>query len=947
MPSEFCVPAYAFQSVNVFVIKVQIRQCPVTDMPLPPTGTVTFLFTDIEGSTKLARKLAEAWPIIQAKHNALLQAAFTTHQGYVFQSIGDELDAAFETASDALIAALTAQRALNTEDWGGKGPIRVRMGLHTGPATPRADAYDGYLTLSYTKRLMSTAFGGQILLSESTEALLHGSLPEGITLRDLGEHRLKDFERGERIFQVVAQDLPAEFPRLKSLDVTPNNLPVQLTSFIGRSKEKDEAEQMLSKGRLLTLTGPSGSGKTRLALQVAAEMIDHFRDGVFFVALAPIIEPGLVASTIAQTLGVVESSGKSITESLKDHLHNKSLLLLLDNFEQVVSAAPLVAEILAACSETKILLTSREGLRISGEREYPVPPLALPSLKQLPPPELLSQFAAVELFIQRARAAKPGFEITDDTSPAIAEICYRLDGLPLAIELAAARIKVLPPSALLTRMEHRLEFLTGGGRDLPARQQTLRNAIAWSYDLLDENEQEFFRRLSVFAGGCTVDAVEAIAEDHPSPGSVLDRLESLLDKSLLQEVEGTNYELRFRMLETLREFGLEQLGASGEQATLQRRHANYFLAIAEQTEARLESAGQVEWINRMEQEHDNLRAALEWSKTADSTSETCLRLASALGLFWEARGYYTEGRELLSAILLTERALGRTAARASILARAAALAYRQSDYSATMSLAGESLAIYREVGDRQGIATALIKLGNTATELGDYARASGFLDDALKTWRALKDKHGIARTLISSGWVALRSGKYGLAKSRLMEALALSRDLGDTRNIAFELSGLGEVALRQHDYVRATQLVEESLGLRRQLGNKWGVGVSLGILGWIAMREENWDRAMARLGESLEIRREIGDQSGSAWCLERLAAVALAQGQAEKAARLFGAGAALRASIRSVIDPADQPAYNSKILSLRKELGKERFTTIWDEGRALALEQAVVYALES
>jgi predicted ATPase/class 3 adenylate cyclase len=916
-------------------------------MSLHPSGTVTFLFTDIEGSTKLARKLLDKWPVIQAQLNTLMQAAIATHRGYVFRSIGDELGVAFETALNALKGALAAQRALNMEDWGGKGPIRVRMGLHTGLAVPRANEYDGYLTLAHTKRLMSTAYGGQILLSESTEALLRDLLPKGITLRDLGEHRLKDFERGEHIFQVVAQDLPAEFPQLKSLDVSPNNLPVQLTSFIGRLKEKDELKQILSKERLLTLTGPGGSGKTRLALQVAAEMIEHFKDGVFFVALASITEPDLVASTIAQSLGVIESSGRSILHSLTDHLQNKSLLLLLDNFEQVISAAPLVAELLAACSGLRILITSREGLRISGESEYPVLPLALPNLKKLPPLESLSQCAAVELFVQRAKTVKRGFELTDDTAAEVAEICYRLDGLPLAIELAAARIKLLHPRAILTRMEHRLEFLTGGGRDLPSRQQTLRNAIAWSYDLLDENEQKLFRRLSVFVGGCSVEAAEVIAEDNPARGSILDRLESLLDKNLLREVEGTNRELRFMMLETLREFGLEQLEASGEQGKIQRRHAKYFLSIAEQTEARLERAGQIEWINRMEQEHGNLRAALEWSKTADGTAETCLRLASALGLFWESRGYFNEGRKLLGALLLTEPALGRTATRARILARAAELAYRQSDYSATMSFAEESLTIYREVGDGQGIASALIKLGNAATEMGDYATASGFLEDALKTWGELEDKHGTARALISLGWVALRSGKYSLAKTRLIEALALSRDLGDTRNIAFELSGLGEVALRQENYSRATQLVEESLELRKQLGNKWGVGVSLGILGWIAMREEKWDRASAWLCESLEVRREIGDQSGSAWCLERLAAIAMVRGQAEKAARLFGAGSALRASIGSVIDPADQPAYNSKILSLQRELGKQRFTIIWEEGRALALERAVAYALES
>jgi tetratricopeptide (TPR) repeat protein len=420
-----------------------------------------------------------------------------------------------------------------------------------------------------------------------------------------------------------------------------------------------------------------------------------------------------------------------------------------------------------------------------------------------------------------------------------------------------------------------------------------------------------------------------------------------LDKSLLQEAGDTNNELRFVMLETLREFGLEQLEASAEQETIRQRHANFFLALAEQAEASLESAEQVQWMNRMEQEHGNLRAALEWSKTAEGAAETCLRLAGTLGLFWEARGYFSEGRERLSAVLLMETAQGRTAARAKLLARAAELAYRQSDYPATTSFAAESLAIYREVGDKQGIASALIKLGNAATEVGDYAGASGFLEEALAVWRDLEDKHGTARALISLGWAALRPGDYHLANVRLEEALAISRELEDTRSIGFELSGLGEVALRQGDYMRAKRLVEESLELRRQLGNKWGIGVSLGILGWVEMRQGDWNRAIARLGESLEVRREIGDKSGSAWCLERLAEVALAQGQAEKAVRLFAAGAALRASIRSVIDPVDQPEVESKLSSLRAELGEERFAATWDEGQALALEQAVAYALES
>jgi tetratricopeptide (TPR) repeat protein len=500
---------------------------------------------------------------------------------------------------------------------------------------------------------------------------------------------------------------------------------------------------------------------------------------------------------------------------------------------------------------------------------------------------------------------------------------------------------------MLARLEHRLDFLTSGARDLPARQQTLRNAIAWSYDLLNEDDQKLFRRLSIFVGGCTLEAVEAVTEDNSTNYAVLDQLGSLIDKSLLREIEDRNGEPRFVMLETLREFGLERLEASDEQETIRRRHASYFLALAEQAEASLESVEQIQWMDRMEQEHDNLRAALEWSKTAAGAGEICLRLAGTLGLFWEMRGHFNEGRERLSAILSTQAAQGRTAARARLLARAAELAYRQSDYPATTTFAGESLVIYREVGDKQGMASALIKLGNAAAEVGDYASASGYLEEALSIWRELQDKHGTARALISLGWAALRPGNYQLAYARLEEALALSRELGDTRSMGFELSGLGEVALRQGDTLSANRLVEESLELRRQLGNKWGVGVCLGILGWIAMHEADWKRAVERLGESLEVRREIGDKSGAAWCLERLAEIALEKGQAEKTVRLFGAAAALRASIGSVIDPADQPEYEHKRTSLNAELGEERFNTAWNEGRALTLDQAVPYALES
>jgi len=910
-----------------------------------PSGTVTFLFTDIEGSTRLLQQLGEKYATLLAEQQQLVREACERHKGSVVGSEGDSFFVAFSNAIDAIEAVVGVQRALAAHRWPEGVSVRVRMGVHTGEPQISLSNYVG-IDVHRAARIAAAAHGGQVLLSQRTYEMVKGDLPNGAAVRDLGEHRLKDLRQPKHLYQLDITGLPVEFPPIKSLDALVNNLPVQLTSFVGRERELEELKNLTENTRLVTLTGAGGSGKTRLALQVATEMIGYFHNGVFFVALAPVTDPRLVASTIAQALGLPETAGRSILDTLKEYLQGKSLLLLLDNFEQVISAAPLVAELLAACAELKILVTSREGLHLNGEREYSVPPLSVPNPTKLPSPESLVQYAAVDLFLQRAQAVKPDFNITSDTVQAVAEICAQLDGLPLAIELAAARTKVLPPNMIRARLEHPLEFLTGGARDLPARQQALRRAIAWSYDLLDENEQELFRRLAVFVNGCTVDAVEAVSGNHPERVSILDQLGSLMDKSLLREVEDINGKPRFVMLETLREFGLEHLETSGEEETIRGRHANFFLALAEGGEASLESIEQVQWMGRIEQEHDNLRAALEWSQTADGMGEICLRLAGTLGYFWEVRGHFSEGRERLSAILSMEIAQGRTAARAKLLARAAELAYRQSDYPATHLLAQESLEIYRELGDKRGIASMLIKLGNAATERGSYTTASRFLEEALEIWRERKDKHGTARALISLGFSALRSGDASLANARLEEALVISSELGDARSMGFELSGLGEVALRQHDYARATQLMEESLELRRQLGNTWGVGVSLGMLGWVAMREREWDRAIVRLGESLEVRQEIGDKGGSAWCLERLAGVAMAQSQTEKAVRLFGAATVLRSSIGSVIDPADQDRYKKNLDYLRANLGRERYKAAWDEGRAMSLEQAVAYALE-
>src|SRR5215207_7851027 len=577
-----------------------------------PSGTVTFLFTDIEGSTKLWERSPQAMQRALARHDQILRDAVEDLGGCVFKTIGDAFCCAFSTTTDALEAALEAQRALLTkEGWPEEtGPLRVRMALHTGTTEERDGDYFGP-PVNRVARLLSAAHGGQVLLSLATQELVRDQLPLDVELRDLGEHRLKDLFGPERVFQLVAPGLPAEFPPLRTLEGHPNNLPLQPTPLVGREREVSEiAERLRSEGvRLLTLTGPGGTGKTRLALQSAAELLEEFDDGAFFVALAAITDPELVPSAIAEPLGVRESAEQTLQESLKSYIRDKRLLLILDNFEQVLEGAPVAGELVGACPKLKVLATSRIPLRLYGEQEYPVPPLALPDPSDLPPLEILTQYGAVKLFVERARAVKADFAVTNESAPAVAEICARLDGLPLAIELAAARIRILPPQQMLQRLGDRLKLLKGGARDVPARQQTLRGTIDWSYDLLTEEEKVLFWRLSVFSRSHTLEAAEEVCD----PEGKLDALEvvgSLLEKSLLRREQGVGGEPRFVMLETVHEYAREKLEESEEAEEVERRHAEYFLALAEEANPKLKGPDQLQWLQRRETEHDNMRAAL-------------------------------------------------------------------------------------------------------------------------------------------------------------------------------------------------------------------------------------------------------------------------------------------------------------------------------------------------
>ena len=613
-----------------------------------PTGTVTFLFTDIEGSTRLAQELGDGWPPLLERHRQIARAAWAEQEGVEIGTEGDSFFVVFGSAPQAVAAAVAVQRGLAAEAWPANAVIRVRMGLHSGEGLISGGSYVG-LDVHRAARIANAGHGGQVLLSATTHALVEGSLPDGVSLREMGEHRLKDLSRPERIWDLVISGVPSEFPPLRTLNAVPNNLPTQLTSFLGRQREIAEASQLLIDGRLLTLTGPGGTGKTRLSLQIAADATDRFPDGIYFVPLGTISQSDLVLPTIAQALGLVDP-GTHALDRLADHIGGKSILLVLDNFEQVNDAAPQIAELLVRARQISILVTSRSPLRVSGEREYPVPPLGVPDPTHLPDLDILSTYESVALFIERAMAVRPDFAVNSANAPAVAEICVRLDGLPLAIELAAARVRVLSPQAIMERLGDRLKLLSGGSRDLPERQQTLRGAIAWSHDLLDEADQRVFARFSVFAGGATLGAIEQVAFDPGEDSDALDAIASLVDKSLVRQESEPDGEPRFRMLGTIREFATEKLGERGEAEELASRHAAWVLALVEAGAASVFGPDQKAILDRYEREHDNIRAALSRA-IAGGQAEMAMRIFAACWRFWQMRGYLAEAREQAERVL--------------------------------------------------------------------------------------------------------------------------------------------------------------------------------------------------------------------------------------------------------------------------------------------------------
>jgi predicted ATPase/predicted Ser/Thr protein kinase len=753
---------------------------------------------------------------------------------------------------------------------------------------------------------------------------------------------------------VSSQDLARELAAIrdrfsakpfKSVELRPTKLPVQTTGFIGRDKEIAAAKELLLRKdvRLLTVTGPGGMGKTRLAVQLASALAEVFPAGIVFVSLSPVSDPALIASAIVQTLGIPEARGQSPPEILKEHLRNtlQPMLLLLDNFEHLLQAAPIIGELLSTNPDLKILVTSRAALHVYGEHEFPVPPLALPDPRSTPPLEVLPQYSAIALFLQRALAAKPDFELNQENAAAVAEICTRLDGLPLAIELAAARVKVLSPSSLRTRLASRLQLLTGGARDLPQRQQTLRAACDWSYDLLNPAEQKLFRRLSVFAGGCTLEGVEAVCNAKRDLDlDLLDGMASMVDKSLVQQAHPAKGESRFVILETIREYALEKLEASGENSFVKRAHAAYCLVLAEEEPVEHSSAEAQEWLERLALEYDNFRAALEWlTETADA--DWGLRLGTALFRFWEMREYFAEARDRLGKLLNLPAAAAPTKARARALFAAGVLAGEQGDYPPANALIKESLDIARQLADKQRIAVCLNALAVHARDQGDITQACSLLEESLALWRELSDQKAIARSLSNLANVVKLHGDYARAHSLYAECLSIFRTLGDHAGVAWSLNYQGDVARDQAESTAACTLYQQALAIFRELGDRWGIAATLADLGSLANEQRNYALAYSLYGESIKTFQQLDHKRGIARLLECFASSVAAQLESERSLRWAGAAAALRQSIGAPLTPAEQAKLETTLQTARQALTNTAGATAWLEGWAMPVEKAI------
>lgn len=881
-------------------------------------GILSFLFTDIEGSTRLWEHEPNAMAAALGRHHAILEAAIVRHRGVVFRTVGDAFCAYFPTAREGVAAALDVQLALLDETWPTSIPIRVRMAVHTGAPT-RADGKSYDPILNRLARILGTAHGGQFVISTATREVLDDD-GLGAAIVDLGVHPLRDLARPERIYQVTTGPMPTQHPPLRSLAIFAHNLPEQLTTFVGRESELATLADQLSGSRLVTLIGAGGVGKTRLAIHAAAESADTFPDGTWLVELAALRDPGQVGPAIATTLSIPEDPGRSITDVLVRTLKDRKVLLVLDNCEHLVGeVAQVVESLLRACPKLSILATSREALGVPGEVRHRVP--SLPASEATSP--------AVSLFVDRASAVRPDLTWNPDALDAVSQICVRLDGIPLAIELAAARVRLLPLPEIAKRLEARFELLTGGSRTAMPRHQTLRAAIEWSVDLLGDSEKRLLRTFGAFTGGCSIEAVEAL-------GGTLEDLESLVEKSLILP-EDYRGEPRFRVFETVRAYALEQLEDRGEREGVRARHAEYFVDLAERAAAGYRGPDQGQWLERIAADHENLLAALRETESP----EIALRLAGALQGYWMIRGHYSVGRSAVAIAL--EKSPDRTPSPrlAKVLNAAGNLANLQGDFAAALEAYREALAIREELGDGQGVGMVLHNMGLIAFNQADHERAEPAFRRAVELLGAHGAPWELATALHSLGMLDRARGRLDEAESRTREALAIRQKQEDLRGIALSLQALGEIALDRADGAVARTCFAQSLKLSEELGDQQGIAELLTLLAVLDVAEGRLDRAAEQLARALTQQIELGYAIGGAKALEAIVVWSSATERPEVGSQALGAAHALRAAKGIPRQPNEQRALEPAIRRLKALASPETVERAFRDGRDRGIDDAV------
>jgi predicted ATPase/class 3 adenylate cyclase/DNA-binding CsgD family transcriptional regulator len=875
-----------------------------------PRGTVTFVLTDIEGSTRLWQSHPDAMGKSIRRHDEVVGSAIEQNHGVVLKDRGegDSFFAVFARASNAVAAACSIQRSLFREDWPNELSILVRIAIHTGEAQEdSAPDYRGTV-VNRCARLRALARGGQVVLSSSVRELVRDNLPANVSLKDLGEQPLRDLDRPEHVFEVVDSSLSPDFGaivRYDSIKQAPNNLPAQFTSFIGRQEQIADLREMLGGVRLLTLSGPGGCGKTRLALEVAGALAEEYPEGVWFVELASLTEASLVPQTVASVVPIREEPGRSMLQVLCSSLERKRVLLLLDNCEHLVATAAELADVLLrACPHLTILATSREPLNLPGEHSWPVPPLSLPDVRDTFSMRSLAQVESVRLFVDRARLTEPTFSLTDRNAPVVAELCQRLDGIPLAVELAAAQVRHMPVTEILARLQDRFQLLSTLARKVEARHQTLRATMDWGYDLLSSPEQTLLRRLSVFAGGFGLLAAQAVCSGNGiENGMVLNLVSHLVDKSLLVAEEGADRAAWYRLLETVREYGRARLVENEGAEPMRRRHGQYFVAFAQEAEQELRGPRQGVWLRRLEEEHDNLRAALEWSLRADPDS--ALRLASAIAWFCEVRAHWTEGLGWLADALETSSDSGILRARALVgagslalrregsvvvpgsLAESSTIESQPRQFRSARSYFEESLAMGRQLDDSACIARSLISLGEAAGKERHYDEARSQYEAGLAVARQSGERQAMAFGLRRLANLAAEENDLPHARSLFEESLAICRELGDAWGIAFAVDNLGHLAVQLGDYVAACRYHEETLGIWSDLVDPWGIAHAHANLGIVFLAQGDALAAQARFEASLEMERKLGLQLPIADLLRNLGDTALEQADSTTARRRY------------------------------------------------------------